>query len=63
MKPVPEPVRITVDDIPEDYHKGEVWNKELCPGWCMAEEPVSKMPTESGLVDVRECSPDALSRQ
>ena len=58
VKPIPEPVSVTVEDIPEDYHKGEVWNKQLCPDWCMAEEPVSKMPTESGPVDVRECSPE-----
>ncbi|CAM9152539.1 unnamed protein product [Ectocarpus fasciculatus] len=56
IKPIPEPVCETVEALPGNAKMGEVWDGELCPGWCMDEAPVSQKETESGLVDVRECS-------
>ena len=62
VKPEPDVTRITVDLLPAHAQAGEVWDQELCPTWCMAEEPVSQTPTESGPVDVRECAPGSGAR-
>ncbi|CAB1109494.1 unnamed protein product [Ectocarpus sp. CCAP 1310/34] len=56
VKPIPEPVCETVESLPGNAETGEVWDGELCPDWCMKQAPVSQKETQSGPVDVRECS-------
>lgn len=55
VKSKPKPVCANLSALPGNATKGEVWDKSLCPEWCLATEPVSQTPTESGLVDVRSC--------
>ncbi|CBJ32277.1 expressed unknown protein [Ectocarpus siliculosus] len=56
VKPIPEPVCEIVESLPGNAETGEVWDGELCPDWCMKQAPVSQKETQSGPVDVRECS-------
>lgn len=52
-KPEPECNQVTAM-LPRSGEQ-EVWDKSLCPAWCMEAEPVYDTPTESGPVSVREC--------
>ncbi|CAM9107182.1 unnamed protein product [Ectocarpus sp. 13 AM-2016] len=56
VKPIPEPICETAESLRGEAEIGEVWNGELCPDWCMKHAPVSQLETQSGPVDVRECS-------
>ncbi|CBJ32276.1 expressed unknown protein [Ectocarpus siliculosus] len=56
VKPIPDPICETAESLRGDAQVGEVWNGELCPDWCMKQAPVSQLATQSGPVDVRECS-------
>ncbi|CAB1112262.1 unnamed protein product [Ectocarpus sp. CCAP 1310/34] len=56
VKPIPEPICETAESLRGEAEIGEVWNGELCPDWCMKQAPVSQLGTQSGPVDVRECS-------
>lgn len=55
VKSVPEPECEIMSFLQKDPVEHDVWNKELCPSWCMAMSPVGQTPTNSGPVDVREC--------
>eukprot|EP00904_Undaria_pinnatifida_P003348 jgi/Undpi1/13013/HiC_scaffold_7.g02677.m1 len=56
VKPNPNPVCEKLKALPGDAPKGQVWDNELCPDWCLATAPVSQKATESGPVDVRVCA-------
>lgn len=55
VQPRPNVVCNNISAFPGNAPMGEVWDKELCPEWCMETAPVSQTPTESGPVDVRIC--------
>lgn len=55
VKAAPDAICQTVSFLPGNASKGEVWNNEMCPDWCMATKPVDQTPTGSGMVDVRVC--------
>lgn len=55
VKAVPEPVCQTLKYLPGNAAAGEVWNKDLCPDWCLETDPVGQTLTGSGTVKVRVC--------
>ena len=63
VKPIPDPTCETTQALGDQVTLGSAWDKELCPSWCMEMSPVSQTPTESGEVDVRECSVSGVPPQ
>lgn len=55
VKPIPEPTCVVAARLLPQTRTNSAWDGAICPSWCMAEQPVSTAPTQSGFVDVRMC--------